>query len=71
MKTTIQLLHDPDQNNVDNLNNVRRVASRHRRNKRKKGKFDELEYNSKNKTIRGLYKRTGDFRKGYQQRTIE
>ena len=32
----MQLLQDPNQSNVDNLNNVRREASRHFRNKKKK-----------------------------------
>jgi len=39
-------LQDPSQRNVDNLNNVRRDASRHFRNEKKaylKGKIDELE----------------------------
>ena len=39
-----------NRNNVDNLNDVRREASRHFRNKRKeclKAKIDEVETNSK------------------------
>ena len=32
----MQWLQDPNQGNVDNLNNVRREASRHFRNKEKK-----------------------------------
>jgi hypothetical protein len=39
-------LQDPNQNNVDNWNNVRREASRHFRNKKKeylKAKINELE----------------------------
>ena len=31
----MQWIQDPSQSNVDNLNNVRRVASRHFRNKKK------------------------------------
>jgi hypothetical protein len=31
----MQLIQDPSQSNVDNLNNVRRDASRHFRNKKK------------------------------------
>jgi len=31
----MQWIHDPSQNNVGNLNNVRRDASRHFRNKKK------------------------------------
>jgi hypothetical protein len=33
-------LEDPNQNNVDNLNNVRRAASRHFRNKNKEAKIE-------------------------------
>jgi len=49
-----QWLQHPNQSNVDNLNNVRREASRHFRNKKKeylKAKIDELETNSKIKKI--------------------
>ena len=45
----MQWLQDPNQNNVDNLHNVRREASRHFRNRKKeymKAKIDELETNS-------------------------
>jgi hypothetical protein len=41
---------NPSQSNVDNLNNVRRDASRHFRNKKKaylKAKIEELETTSK------------------------
>ena len=51
------MLQDPSQRNVDNLNNVRREASRHFRNKTKaylKGKNEDLETNSKIKNIRAL-----------------
>jgi hypothetical protein len=51
----MQWLQDPNQSNVDNLNNVRREASRHFRNQKKeylRAKFDELETNSKIKNIR-------------------
>ena len=50
-------LQDPNQSNIDNLNTVRREASRHFRNKKKKylqAKFAELETNSKIKNIRDL-----------------
>ena len=43
-------LQDPNQNNVDNLENVRREVGRHVGNKKKeylKAKIDELETNSK------------------------
>ena len=42
----MQWLQDPNQSNVDNLNSVRREASRHFRNKNKeylKAQIDELE----------------------------
>jgi hypothetical protein len=53
-----QGLEVPNQNNVDNFNNVRREASRHFRNKKKeylKAKIGELEINRKIKNIRDLY----------------
>jgi len=65
----MQWLQDPNQSNVDNLNNERREDSRHFRNKWKeylKEKFDELETNSKIKNIRFLYRGKNDFKKGYQ-----
>jgi len=51
-------LQDPNQSNVDNLNNLSREASRHFRNKKKeylKDKIDELETNSKIK-ISNIYR---------------
>jgi len=51
----MQWLQDPSRSNVDNLNNVRRDANRHFRNKKKaylKAKIEELETNSKIKNIR-------------------
>jgi len=68
----MQWLQDPSQNNVDNLNNVRRDASRHFRNKKKaylKAKIRELETNSKIYDIRDLYMGINDVKKGYQPRT--
>jgi hypothetical protein len=65
-------LQNPNQSNVDNLNNVRREASKHFRNKKKeylKAKINELETNSKNKNTRDLHKGINDFKKGYQPRT--
>jgi len=53
----MQRLKDPSESSVDNLNNVRREASRLFRNKKKeylKAKIEELEINSKLKNIRGL-----------------
>ena len=66
-------LQDPSQSNVDNLNNVRREASRHFRNNAKeylKAKIEELETNNKIKNIRDLYRGIANFKNGYQPRTI-
>jgi C4-type Zn-finger protein len=66
-------IQDPSQSNVDNMNNVRRDASRHFRKKKKaylKAKIRELESNSKVNNIRDLYKVINDFKKGYQSTTI-
>ena len=55
----MQWIQDPSQSNVDNLNNVRRDASRHRRKKKKaylRAKIEELETNSKINNIRDLYR---------------
>ena len=63
---------DPSQSNVDNLNSVRRDASRHFRNKKKAyltAKIEELETNSKINKIRDLYRDINDMKKGYQPRT--
>ena len=63
----MQWIHDPNQNNVDNLNNVRRYASRHFRNKKKaylKAKIEKLETNSKIKNIRVLYRGSNDYKQG-------
>jgi hypothetical protein len=68
----MQWIQDPSQSNVDNLNNVRRVASRHFRNKKKaylKSKIEEMETNSKINNIRDLYRGINDIKKGYQPRT--
>ena len=46
----MQWIQDPSQRNADNLNNVRRDASRHFRNKKKtylRAKIEELETNSR------------------------
>jgi len=53
----MQWIHDTNQSNVDNLNSVRRDASRHFRGKKKaylKAKIEELETNSKIKKYQGL-----------------
>jgi hypothetical protein len=68
----IQWIQDPSQSNVDNLNNVRRFASRQFRNKKKaylKYKIEEMETNSKINNIRDLYRGINDVKKGYQPRT--
>jgi hypothetical protein len=59
-----QWIHDSGQTNVDNLNNVRREAGRHFRNKKKtylKDKIEELETNSKSKNIWDMYRSIIDF----------
>ena len=68
----MQWVQDPSQRNVDNLNNVRREASRYFRNKKKaylKTKIEDLETNSKIKNIRDLYRCISDFKNGYRPRT--
>jgi hypothetical protein len=55
------------------MNNVRREASRHFRNKKKaylKAKIDELETNSKINNLRDLHRGINDFKKGYQPRAV-
>jgi RNase P/RNase MRP subunit p29 len=54
-------LQDPNQSNLNILNNARCEASRYFRNKKSeylKAKINELEINSKNKNIRELYSGT-------------
>jgi hypothetical protein len=63
----MQCIQDPSQSNVDNLNNVRRDASRHVRNEKKahlKTKIEELETNSKINNIGDLYRGINDFKRG-------
>jgi len=65
-------LQDTSQSSVDYLNNARREASRHFREKNKKylnAKIQELETNRKMKNIRDLYGGISDFKKGHQPRT--
>jgi hypothetical protein len=53
------------------LNNIKREASRHFRNKKEnylKDKINELAANSKNKNIRDLYREISDFMKGHHSR---
>ena len=64
----MQWIQDPSQSSVDNLNNVRWVASRHFRNKKKaylRAKIEELETNSKINNIRNLYRGINEMKKGY------
>ena len=68
----MQWLPNTNQSNVGNLNNVRREAGRHFRNKKKaylKAKIEELETHSKIKNIRDLNKGINAFKRGYQHRT--
>jgi len=68
----MQWLQDPNQGNVDTINNVWREASRHFRKEKKeylKAKNDRLETNSKIENTRDLYRGISDFKKGYQTRT--
>jgi len=61
----MQWLQDPNQSNEDNINNVRREASRHFRKKKKeylKAKTDDCDTNSKTKNIRDLYRSINDFK---------
>jgi hypothetical protein len=63
----LQWLQDPSGINGDNLNNVRREASRYFRNKKReylKEKINELATNSKNKNIRDLYREIKEFTRG-------
>jgi hypothetical protein len=65
-----QWLQDASEINGDNLNNVRREASRYFRNKRREylnEKMNELATKSK-KNSRGLYRGINDFKTGYQRR---
>jgi hypothetical protein len=67
----LQWLQDPSKKNGNNLNNVRREASRHFRNKKKeyvKDKTNNLATNSKNKNIRDLYRGINEFKRGNQPR---
>jgi hypothetical protein len=65
----LQWLQDPSEINGDNLNKMRREASRHFRNKKMEyliDKIKELATNSKNRNIRGLYGGINEFKRGYQ-----
>ena len=65
-------VQDPNQSNVDNLNNVRYEANRRSRNKKEeylRAKIEELETNGKIKNISDLYRGIHYLKKGYQHRT--
>jgi hypothetical protein len=65
------MLQDPNEINGDNLNKVRREASRYFRNKKEeylKEKTNKLATDSKNKNIRDLYRGINEFKRGYQPR---
>jgi hypothetical protein len=67
----LKWLQNPSEINGDNLNNVRRQASRHFRNKKReylKDKINEIETNNKNKDIREVYSGINEYKKGYQPR---
>jgi hypothetical protein len=67
----LKWLQDPSEINGDNLNNVRREASRHFRNKKReylKGKINDPAANSKNKNIRDMYRGINEYKRGYQPR---
>jgi hypothetical protein len=60
----LQWLQDPSEINGANLNNVRREASKHFRNKKR----EYLKDQSMNKNIRDLYRGVNEFKRGYQPR---
>ena len=68
----MQLLKDPNQNNLDTLKNTRRESRRYFRNKNKeylKYKIDQFDNDSENKNVRHLYRGFVYFKEGYQPRT--
>jgi hypothetical protein len=68
----LQWLQDPSEINGNDLNDVRREASRHFKNKKKeylKEKMNELATNSKNKNTRDLYRGINEFKRGYHRRS--
>jgi hypothetical protein len=62
----LQWLQDPSEINGDNLNNVRREASRYTYFRNKKREYLEDKTNRKNKNIRDLYRGINEFKWGYQ-----
>jgi hypothetical protein len=72
-KAKFQLLEDPSEINGDNLNNVRSEASRYfRKQKREylKDKINELATNSKDKSIRDLYRGINELMRGDMQLSL-
>jgi hypothetical protein len=68
-QSKMQWIQDPNQINVDKMNNVRRDASRHFRNKQKaylKAKIEELETKRKIHDIRDINKGINYFKTGNQ-----
>jgi hypothetical protein len=61
-------LQDPGKINGDNMNIIKREASRHFRNKSREylKKINELAMNSKNRNIRDLYNGINKFKRDYQ-----
>jgi hypothetical protein len=71
MQVKLQWMQNTSEVNEDNLSNVRRESSRHFRKKEREylqEKHNELESESKNRKIRGLYRRINKFQKVYQPR---
>jgi preprotein translocase subunit Sec63 len=67
LKKLLKWLQDPSEINGNNLNIVRREASRYFRNKVRKylkDKINEYVTNSKNKNIRDRYSGVNDFKRG-------
>jgi hypothetical protein len=65
-------LQDPSETNGVNLNNIRRETSKHFRNNKReylKDKINDHAKNSKNRTIRDLYRGTNVVKRGHQPRS--
>jgi hypothetical protein len=65
-------VQDQSEINGDNLNDIKREASRHFRNKKReylKKKIDEHVPNSRNKNVGDLYRGINKLKKGYQCRS--
>jgi hypothetical protein len=68
----LQWLQDPSEINGGNLNNIRREASSHFRDKKReylKDKNYELAMNRKNNNIRDMYSGVNEFKKDYQPKS--